>query len=161
MTSSIKYISEGMAKDMILSYCLEHHEKPIALSILQKTLFPSLTTDEVKLLLKKIDDTNDQVADVRFGEHNTLILSTGITKRFLDNGGFTAVEKNNELEIQRRQKKEDLEIELAISNLEANKLNAQIAVAHAKNEKHNRFATWTNIGIGIINIGLLIWQLLK
>lgn len=57
--------------------------------------------------------------------------------------------------------KENLEVDLAKSNLEANKLNKQIAKQNVKNEKKNRITTWVNIGIGIINIGLLIWQILK
>lgn len=57
--------------------------------------------------------------------------------------------------------KEELEQELALSNLEANKLNKKIAKRNEQNEKKNRIATWINIGIGIINIGLLVWQILK
>ena len=59
------------------------------------------------------------------------------------------------------EEKENLEFELAKSNLEANKLNEKIAEQNAKNEKNNRIATWINVIIGITNIGLLIWQILK
>ncbi|WP_203293887.1 hypothetical protein [Luteirhabdus pelagi] len=62
---------------------------------------------------------------------------------------------------QENREKENLELELAKSNLEANKLNKKIAKQNAKNEKNNRIATWINVVIGIINIGLLIWQILK
>ncbi len=59
------------------------------------------------------------------------------------------------------QEKEELEFKLAKSNLEANKLNAKIAKQNKKNEKSNKITTWINIGVGIVNIALLIWQILK
>lgn len=57
--------------------------------------------------------------------------------------------------------KENLEIDLAKSNIESNKLNKKIAKQNTKNEKKNQISTWLNIGIGIINACLLIWQILK
>lgn len=58
-------------------------------------------------------------------------------------------------------KRDELEYELAKSNIEANKLNQKIAKQNAKNEKSNKIATWVNVAIGIINIGLLVWQIVK
>ena len=70
--------------------------------------------------------------------------------------------ENENLETENRNKlKETLEINLAKSNLKANELNKKIAKQNSKNEKKNRISTWVNIGIGIINIGLLIWQIIK
>lgn len=57
--------------------------------------------------------------------------------------------------------KEEIEFKLAKSNLEANKLNKRIAKRNEKNEKSNQISTWINIVIGIVNVGLLIWQILK
>ena len=57
--------------------------------------------------------------------------------------------------------REEIEFKLAKSNLEANKLNKRIAKQNEKNEKKNRITTWLNIAIGIINVGLLIWQIIK
>ena len=70
------------------------------------------------------------------------------------------VEHDNQIETQNREK-EDLELNLAKSNLEANKLNKKIAKRNEKNERKNMITTWINIGIGIINVGLLVWQILK
>ena len=67
-------------------------------------------------------------------------------------------EKQTESEIKER---EEIELKLAKSNLEANKLNKRIAKQNEKNEKTNRITTWINVVIGIINIGLLVWQILK
>lgn len=57
--------------------------------------------------------------------------------------------------------KENLEIELAKSNIEANKLNAKNAKHNDKDRQSNKIAMWINIAIGIINIGLITLQLLK
>ncbi|WP_395043117.1 hypothetical protein [Flavobacterium sp.] len=81
------------------------------------------------------------------------------------NGGWKKylAEENIANEIANEQKliKDKLELDLAKSNLEANKLNKKIAKQNEKNEKNNKIATWVNIGIGLINIGLLLWQILK
>jgi len=82
-----------------------------------------------------------------------------------NNGGWNKylieTEKAEKLLNEQKTIKEKLEIDLAKSNIEANKLNEKIATQNKKNEKQNRISTWINIGIGIINIGLLIWQILK
>ena len=70
--------------------------------------------------------------------------------------------ENEIIETENRNKlKEKLEIDLAKSNLKANELNKRMAKQNAKNEKKNRISTWINIGIGVINVCLLIWQILK
>ncbi|UKM66596.1 hypothetical protein GSB9_03186 [Flavobacteriaceae bacterium GSB9] len=46
------------------------------------------------------------------------------------------------------------ELNLAESNIKANKLNE-------KNSKFNKYSTIANIIIGLLNAGLLIWQILK
>lgn len=73
---------------------------------------------------------------------------------------FTSFKEIESKEIA-KELKESLEIDLAKSNLEANKLNRKIAKQNTENEKKNQVSTWVNIGIGIINIGLLVWQILK
>lgn len=67
-----------------------------------------------------------------------------------------------DLEQKEAQQKElgKLELELAKSNIEANQLNREVAARNQKNEKSNNIATWINVGIGVLNIGLLAWQLL-
>ena len=81
------------------------------------------------------------------------------------NGGWLRyLESKNEREIFEEKKSSErskLEIQLAKSNLEANELNKRIAKRNKKNEKNNTVATWINILIGAINIGLLAWQILK
>lgn len=71
--------------------------------------------------------------------HNTL--------QFKKQGGF----KRLYSELKEKKKRENIEFELAESNIRANKLNEKIA-------KRNKKETIINIVIGLINIGLLIWQ---
>lgn len=68
-----------------------------------------------------------------------------------------------ELEQKDAQEKElvKLEFELAQSNIEANKLNKEVAERNRRNEKTNSIATWINVGIGLLNLAILIWQLTK
>lgn len=82
-----------------------------------------------------------------------------------NNGGWLKYlsdikEKQIELELKQKEK-EQLEIKLSKSNIEANKLNKKIAKTNEKNEKNNKITTWINIIIGIINISLLLWQILR
>ena len=82
--------------------------------------------------------------------------------RYLEREEIVSIFENEIVETNNRNKlKDTLEIDLAKSNLEANELNKKIAKQNAKNEKKNRITTWINIGIGIINVGLLIWQIIK
>jgi len=74
--------------------------------------------------------------------------------------------KNNILETgynkyEQKKEKENLEIELAKSNIEANRLNAEMAKSNAKNKRTNNIAKWINLSVGIINLGIIIWQLVK
>ena len=70
--------------------------------------------------------------------------------------------ENENIETENRNKlKENLEIDLAKSNLEANELNRKIAKQNKENEKKNRVSTWANIIIGLLNFLALIWQIIK
>jgi hypothetical protein len=74
--------------------------------------------------------------------------------------------KENEKEQNRiyedeRKKRNELETELAKSNIEANKLNEEIAKQNKKDKRSNKIAMWINIFIGIINLAAIIWQLSK
>lgn len=90
---------------------------------------------------------------IRRGELNSLISANGLTQRFVQQGGYEQIEKEQEVQIQREERKKRLELELAESTISANHINAQ-------NSKFNRFATIVNILIGMLNIGLLIYQLI-
>ena len=83
----------------------------------------------------------------------------------IQSGGWKQVLEASEIlkekEILENDYKAKLEIELAESNLQANKLNKKIARQNQDNERKNQIATWINVGIGFVNVALLIWQILK
>lgn len=56
---------------------------------------------------------------------------------------------------------ESLQMKFAKSNIEANELQKNIAEQNAKKEKRNEITTWINIAVGIINLGIIIWQLVN
>ena len=98
----------------------------------------------------------DQYKRIQLSTRGYEILTIGGWLKYITDN------ENEKIETENRNKlKENLEIDLAKSNLKANELNKKIAKQNAKNEKKNRISTWVNIGIGIINIGLLIWQIIK
>jgi hypothetical protein len=77
------------------------------------------------------------------------VRSNEYTLQFKNLGGF----KKLYADLKKQEKREDLEFELAESNIRANKLNKKIA-------KRNKRETIINIVLGLINIGILIWQLI-
>ncbi|MFD1616553.1 hypothetical protein [Gelatiniphilus marinus] len=78
------------------------------------------------------------------------VRSNEYTLQFKNLGGF----KKLYADLKKQEKREDLEFELAESNIRANKLNKKVA-------KRNKRETIINIILGFINIGILIWQALK
>ncbi len=91
------------------------------------------------------------------GVLHTNDLSYKICKR---GGWLKHLEIEEKIESE-KEDKEKLEIELAKSNIKANKLNAKIAEQNKKDKRSNKIAMWINISIGIINLAAIIWQLLK
>ncbi len=69
-------------------------------------------------LFEKIQNTVDKVADVRISEYNCLITATGITKLFLEQGGFTKTEIETIKEKQKQLEKEKIEFEKSKIDLE-------------------------------------------
>ncbi|MBA0885145.1 hypothetical protein [Flavobacterium undicola] len=149
-------MKESQIKDAILKYCLKERADDnftIATEVI-KDVFPEMTNQEILYYISEIGKHPDIIIDY-FDHNETYLIQVDITtKKFIEKGGFSKIEE-------KKIKKEKFEIKLAESNLAANKLNKKIAKQNLKNEKNNKITTWINILIGIINIGLLIWQVLK
>lgn len=103
----------------------------------------------------------ERLIDIRV--NNCLLSKFG--REVSNNGGWIKHLETKDLLNQnlkeKNELKEQLEFDIAKSNLKANKLNKKIAEQNAKNEKSNIIATWINVVVGIINIGLFVWQALK
>lgn len=77
---------------------------------------------------------------------------------------FTSYKEIEEKELAKAKsvaEKEQLEIDLAKSNIEANILNKEVAEQNTKIQKRNNITTWVNIIIGILNFLALMWQIIK
>lgn len=156
-------MSESQIKDAILKYCLKDgtDDNFMIASEIIRDVFPEMTNEEMMYYISEIIKHPDIIIDY-FNHNETYIIKVDIKSlKFIENGGFTKIE---EIEIQNIKKRlliENFELALAESNLAANKLNKKIAKQNFKNEKSNKITTWINIVIGIINIGLLVWQVVK
>ncbi len=89
-------------------------------------------------------------------EYKSIIDKYGSLSRYLNEQNSNILQQQN-----KETQKELLEIELAKSNIEANKLNKITADRNAKNKTGNTIATWLNVAIGLVNIAIIIWQLTK
>jgi hypothetical protein len=96
---------------------------------------------------------------------DSLCIITEFGFNIVNNGGWLKhlieIEKVEKISLEQKNIKDQLELDLAKSNLEANKLNRDIAERNTKNEKKNQITTWVNIIIGILNFSALIWQIIK
>ena len=81
------------------------------------------------------------------GRHTYDLTEKG--QKAVDLGGY---EKFKEEIEGKEAEKEQLEIDLAKSNIEANRINR-------KNAKFNRYAIIVNLILGALNVVLLIWQI--
>lgn len=149
-------MKESQIKDTILKYCLKEGSDDnftIVTEVIRDT-FPEMTNQEMLYYITEIGRHPNIIIDY-FDYNDTYLIQVDITtKKFIEKGGFSKIEE-------KKIKKEEFEFELAKSNLAANKLNKKIAKRNLKNEKNNKVTTWINIVLGIINIGLLIWQVIK
>ena len=121
-------------------------------------------------LYSKFNDKDDINYIIKFLEQNNLLnaawFSSGDVAMFNSSDFTCNAVKNNILENEynkqkQKEEKENFEIELAKSNIEANKLNTEIAKKNEKNKRANDIATWINVSVGLINLGIIIWQLMK
>ena len=150
-------MSESQIKDAILEFCLKDgtNDNFMMITEIIESAFPQMTHEEMMYYIVEIEEYHDHLIIDRFEHNDTYVIQVNMTtKKFIEKGGFSRIEE-------KKIKKEEYEFQLAESNLAANKLNKKIAKQNLKNEKNNKITTWINVVIGVINIGLLVWQVLK
>lgn len=149
-------------KDKILEYSLSKgFGEPSSAYEISKNLLPNKSEEEIEHIFKEMQDHSNSVLEFILTNDASLIIPNISTKLFLEKGGFKELEKTERNKEENHLQKEELENKLAISNIKANKLSKKIAKQNIKNDRQNQLFTRINIGIGLINIGLLIWQILK
>lgn len=150
--------------DAILKF-ISHEDRNynnITASVIRTEVLPKLEQAEVEILMMKIIDSKPDIAKIMTISGNRIAInSTDYTRAFLKNGGFTNIYEVEKVKNNKIESKNKLETKLTKSNIEANKLNERIAERNEKNERTNIISTWVNIAIGVLNAGLLAWQILK
>jgi hypothetical protein len=155
-------MSNSEIKDKILEYSLlKGFDEHSSANEISKELFSDKSEEEIEHIFLEIQNDSNSIVEIIMTNDASLIIPNIGTKIFLEKGGYKALEKIEKNKAENDLQKENLETELAISNIKSNKLTRKIAKQNIKNEKQNQLVTRINIGIGIINIGLLIWQILK
>jgi len=79
------------------------------------------------------------VGDFIISENACFINPNEKTKAFLKSGGFTEMECISKAQDKKESEKNNLELKLTRSNIQANKLNKKIAKQNKKNESEIRF----------------------
>lgn len=149
----IENISEGQAKDMILKYCVDNGSL-ISSEELKRNLFPEFDIDIINLLIDKIDQSYDNVAETRSNKRTSYIRATGITSAFLKQGGYAQSELNNEIELQKNLERENLE-------LEKTKVDLKLAKETLKEFPRTKWFARIGFIIGIILLLKELYVILK
>ncbi|WP_024770558.1 hypothetical protein [Aquimarina macrocephali] len=98
-------------KDQILNHLKINNPKSFTQRDFRLQLFPELNEDEIKSLLKEIITCNNDLIKYKEYQGTGYLAAwySGNIDKFLNDGGFTKIEKDVETELELREKKEDLE----------------------------------------------------
>ena len=78
---------------------------------IQRELFPNYNNDQIISLLNKIKHKRPDILIYKTSSAGDLIKTTGLTQSFLDQGGFTEIERKQNIESRKSLEKENLEYE--------------------------------------------------
>lgn len=105
-------ISDGKAKDLILSYGLECSKTPrlkLTYDAIKKNVLSSKTIQEIEYLVKQIEESEHNPAKIKIGRWEIYFLDTSDIKGFLKNGGFEKIEKKEK----RKEEKEKIDFRVS------------------------------------------------
>lgn len=146
--------------DKILDFLIKHFNKernvlmPNVMSI-QKDLFPYYNTDQVISLLNQIHNNRPDILKYKRTNSGDLIQITGLTESFLNQGGFTKIEENQNIEFKKKKKKENLEYEKTKIDLE---LSKKILEEFPKTKWFARIGFIIGIVLMLKELYILIWK---
>ncbi|WP_298238440.1 hypothetical protein [uncultured Algibacter sp.] len=109
-------IINGKNLDSILKYCLEKNKTDNGYTFiyeLENKLFTDFNEDEIMSLIKYIDNSGYEVLEI-YLTGNPCINITGLTERFLKNGGFTKIESDLKSDSDLKKDKESLDLEIKL-----------------------------------------------
>lgn len=153
-----------IALDFIIDKILVHGDSIASHELTKVGLIKETDNSKIELEFRRLltDIENYNVAQVNHYDNTwDTVEPNENTLKFQRKGGFKNLFQVELKRIERKEKIEKLETDLAISTIEANKLNKEIADKNEKNEKQNKIERCINIFIGVLNVFLLLWQILK
>ena len=154
----MKELTTAKCLDLILENCIKKDDKPLSVHEIKNNIFPELTEDEITLLLTKISNSSDPIAKVTISDYTECIEKNGITERFLKQGGFSEIEKE-EVENQKKQEyKEKLELEKTEIDLD---LAKRMLKEYPKTKWFARFGFFIAVGLAFFEIIKFIFELIE
>lgn len=85
---------------------------------IQRELFPNYNSDQIISLLNEIKHKRPDILIYKTSSAGDLIKITGLTQSFLDQGGFTEIERKQNIALQKSLEKESFEHEKTKVDLE-------------------------------------------
>lgn len=84
----MSYLNEAWLKNKILKYCADNPEESFDIETIRADILPEHSYDHVVELLRSIRASDPAVLRINITRDADWVRATGITKQFLENGGF-------------------------------------------------------------------------
>ncbi|AUC20626.1 hypothetical protein BTO15_00180 [Polaribacter sejongensis] len=145
-------------KDLILKAMIS--EKTVNPSFsyasLRDSLFSELNIDQVKFLIESIDKEKPELLIIMpYSEKSPLIQPTGLVNEFLNQGGFTKIEKDKELLLNKQNEREEREIRKSKVDLE---LAEKMLKEFPTTKVFSRIGAFIGIALLLKELYILIWK---
>ena len=88
---------------------------------IKEELFPELNNEQIGELILNIRSLNPKISEVYEGNIGIILTKNGLTKSFLDNGGFTKMENDLIWENNKIKEREEIEFKKSKIDLELSK----------------------------------------
>lgn len=129
--------------DLILKYLSDHEDINVNEHRLKRDVFPELHKDQIVFLIDEMENIKPEVFFRYNKGYTNPIKANGITKPFLENGGFTKIKLDKEKSEKKIIYKEDLELKKLKADFEATKLKL-------KDYQTTKTLSWIGGFIGIV-----------
>jgi hypothetical protein len=143
--------------DFLIDKMLESDD-PLESNVLTKNGFLNeFTENDIEYEFTRLISIIDSLGKGKKQTYSTIgdtIERNENTLKFKESGGFQKYYQDQLLNLANKNQREQLETDLAKSNIEANELNKE-------NARKNKYLTWINIAIGVLNLVLLGLQIFK
>jgi hypothetical protein len=120
MTNNIIEVSNGEAKDRILKYILENNDRIIHASEINEKVLTGTSLAEIEILLERML-TVDKIAEIVISDYSHCIRANKLTEVFINQGGFTKVEKDEAILKEKEHKNKQIEIQNSSIDLQLKK----------------------------------------